>query len=317
VGSQPTSKTLVVSPSKVKAGQTVKVSGGGCNGVTVLIFFIDNKEFHRGYTKSGNWAYQLKLPRELKSGDHDMWAECKGTKHKPARFHVDKGKKSKRSFNAYPDTVTRGDKVWVEGTGCKKWASVKIRLDGETVKRTHADKWGTFDKGLRLPHWIKKGRHVLSAKCDGRFLGSDGIKVKKRYEHDRDHVYADRSAVQAGKKLRVRGDDCPDGKPVASLDGAPVALNVSSKAKGFTAEATIPAGTAPGKHRFYAGCDAGSASTTELNVLDPEDTEEAAAQEAFGPQPISNLAMWAGLFAGLAPLVASVFVSTRRRGTRG
>ncbi len=333
---KPTSKTLVVSPSKVKAGQTVKVSGGGCKGITVLIFFIDNKEFHRGYTKSGNWAYQLKLPRELKSGDHDMWAECKGSKHKPARFHVDKGKKdndrdddekdkdkgkkdkkSKRSFNAYPDTVTRGDKVWVEGTGCKKWASVKIRLDGETVKRTHADEWGTFDKGLRLPHWIKKGRHVLSAKCDGRFLGSDGIKVKKRYEHDRDHVYADRSAVEAGKKVRVRGDDCPDGKPVASLDGAPVALNVSSKAKGFTAEATIPAGTAPGKHRFYAGCDAGSASTTELNVLDPEDTDEAAAKEAFGPQPTSDLAMWAGLFAGLALLVASVFVSTRRRGTRG
>ena len=73
-----------------------------------------------------------------------------------------------------------------------------------------------------------------------------------------DHVYADRSEVEAGKKLRVRGDDCPDGAPAATLDGAPLALNVASKSKGFTAEATIPPGTAPGKHKFYAGCDAGS-----------------------------------------------------------
>ena len=193
-----------VSPTKVKAGQMVKVSGGGCQGITVLIFFIDSKEFHRGSTKSGDWSYQVKLPKSLKSGDHDMWAECKGSKHKPARFHVDKGKKdkdddkdkdkgkkhkkSKRSFNAYPDVVTAGDKVWVEGTGCKKYASVKIKLDGKTVKRTYADKHGTFDKGVRIPRHIKKGRHVLSAKCGGRDLGSDGIKVKKKYKQDRDHV---------------------------------------------------------------------------------------------------------------------------------
>ena len=59
---KPTSKSLVVSPTDVKAGQMVKVSGGGCRGITVLVFFIDNKEFHRGNTKSGDWAYQVKLP---------------------------------------------------------------------------------------------------------------------------------------------------------------------------------------------------------------------------------------------------------------
>ena len=135
-----------------------------------------------------------------------MWADCKGSKHKPAHFHVkgkkdedddkdkDKGKKhkkhksSKRSFNAYPDTVIAGDKVWVEGTGCKKYASVKIKFDGETVKRTYADKHGTFDKGLRIPRHTKKGRHILSGKCDGRDLGSDGIKVKKKYKQHRDHM---------------------------------------------------------------------------------------------------------------------------------
>ena len=326
---KPQSKTLAVSPTEVKSGQLVKVSGGGCQGITVLEFLIDGKEFHRGNTRSGDFTYQVKLPTSLKSGSHEMGAECRGSKHKPARFHVkkksskdkddddkEKGKdkgKSKRSFNVSPDVVTAGDKVWAEGTGCKRHASVKIRLNGKTIKRTHADKHGTFDKGVRIPKGTKKGRHVVSAKCGGRHLGSDGVKVNKVYRQHPDGTYTWGTVVEAGKKLKVRGDDCPDGLPVASLDEAPVALNVVSKSKGFEAEATIPAGTAPGNHKFYAGCDAGSSSTQELNVLDPEDTDTAASRQALGPQPTSDLAMWAGLFAGLALLVTSVLLTTRRR----
>ena len=46
--SKPASKSLEVSPTDTKAGQMVKVSGGGCKGITILIFLIDGKEFHRG-----------------------------------------------------------------------------------------------------------------------------------------------------------------------------------------------------------------------------------------------------------------------------
>jgi hypothetical protein len=112
--------------------------------------------------------------------------------------------------------------------------------------------------------------------------------VKKAYKQDHDGMYTWGGVVKPGKKLRVRGDDCPDGRPYASLDSAPVALNVVSKGKGFGAEATIPAATAPGKHKFYAGCDAGSSGTQKLNVLDPEDTDEAAARQAFGPRPFAT-----------------------------
>jgi hypothetical protein len=329
---KPQSKTLAVSPTEVKSGQLVKVSGGGCQGITILVFLIDGKEFHRGNTRSGDFTYQVKLPTSLKSGSHEMGAECRGSKHKPARFHVkkkskdkddddddkekgkdkDRGKKSKRSFSVSPDVVIAGDKVWAEGTGCKRYASVNIRLNGKTIKRTHADKHGTFDKGVRIPRHTRNGRHVVSAKCPYS-IGSDGIKVKNPYRQHHDGMHTWGSVVKPGKKLRVRGEDCPDGLPVASFDGAPVALNVVSKGKGFEAEATIPNSAAPGKHRFYAGCDAGSSGTQELNVLDPEDTDEAAARQAFGPQPVSDLAMWVGLFAGLALLIASAFVTSRRR----
>jgi hypothetical protein len=328
--SKPASKSLEVSPTDTKAGQVVKVSGGGCKGITILIFLIDGKEFHRGATKSGDWTYQVKLPADLKSGDHDMYAECKGSSHKPARFHVSKGKKhddgdddkdkghkrSKTSFNVSPDKVIAGDKVWAEGTGCKKFAPVTIWFDDNIAKRTYADEFGTFDKGVRVPRHTKKGRHVFSAKCGKRFLGSDGVKVKNPYKQDHDGMYTWGSVVKPGHKMRVRGDECPDGHPYASFDGAPLALNVVSKDKGFTGEATVPSGTAPGKHKFYAGCDAGSSGYTELNVLDPDDADSSTGQ-AFGSQPTSDLAMWVGLFAGLALLVASTFITARRRRSQG
>ena len=359
-------KALMVSPTKVRDGQKVKVSGGGCQGITVLVFLIDNKEFHRGYTKAGDFTYEVKLPRGLENGSHSMSAQCRGSNHTPARFDVskhqgrDRGeeeecdnegryedeeeseeegshegvedsdhegsceeddqksyRRSHPSFNVSPDVATAGDKVWAEGTGCKRYSPVTIKLNGRTVKRAFADRHGTFDKGVRLPRHIRKGRHLFSAKCGGRHIGSDGIKVKNKYEQHKNGMYSYGSVVQAGKKLRFRGDDCPDGKPYARLENAPLALNVlnKSKDKGFTAEATIPHGTPPGRHRFHAGCDAGSFGITQLNVLDPGD-EEPAAGQAFGPQPMSDLAMWTGLFAGLALLVASIILTTRRRGYR-
>jgi hypothetical protein len=360
------SKALTVSPAEVSDGQSVKVSGGGCQGITVLVFLIDKKEFHRGYTKGGDFTYEVKLPRGLERGSHTMSAECRGSKHTPASFKVfkhkgknwgedeecdegsyeedeesddgeasyeddeesdDEGsceeddqksyKRSRGSFNVSPDVVIAGDKVWAEGTGCKRHSPVSIKLDGWTVKRAFADRHGTFDKGIRLPSHIRKGRHLFSAKCGGRHIGSDGIKVKKEYKQDDDGMHSYGSVVQAGKKLKFRGDDCPDGHPYARMDNTPLALKVLSKGKGFTAEATIPNGTPPGRHKFHAGCDAGSFGITELSVLDPEEAAPRAAGQAFGPQPTSDLAMWAGLFAGLALLVASIVLTTRRRGYRG
>ena len=88
------SKALVVSPTEVRDGQMVKVSGGGCQGISALVFRIDNNEFHRSYTKGGNFAYEVKLPRGLEKGAHSMSAECRGSKHSPARFTV-----SKKSIN--------------------------------------------------------------------------------------------------------------------------------------------------------------------------------------------------------------------------
>jgi hypothetical protein len=351
-------KALKVSPAEVRAGQMVTVSGG-CKGSGTLAFSIDSKEFHRGYTRRGKFTYDVKLPRGLKAGSHRMGAQCRGSKHTPARFTVkdkqrdwdwdkdceeegygneddengyeanvayeedcedDEKRKHRRraSFDVSPDVVTAGDKVWTEGSGCKRYSWVVIKLDGWAIKRTYADRYGTFDKGVRLPRHIRKGRHLFSAKCGGRYIGSDGIKVKKRYSQHHDGMHSYGNVVKPGKKLRFRGDDCPDGRPVATLDRKPLTLNVVSKKKGFEAEAMIPRGTLPGKHKFHAGCDAGSSGTTVLNVLDPEDIKSAAVtRQAYGPQPPSELALWAGLFAGLAVLIASILLTTRRRSRRG
>ena len=40
-------------------------------------------------------------------------------------------------------------------------------------------------------------------------------------------------------------------------------------------------------------------------------------RQAYGPQPPSQLVLWAGLVAGFAVLIANVFLTTRRRSRRG
>jgi hypothetical protein len=317
-----TERALVVSPTQARPGQMVKVSGGGCRGITVLLFFIDGQSFHRGMTKSGDWSYQVKLPTGVKAGAHDLRAQCKGTNFKPAKFHISHSRRV--SFDVSPDTIHPGGKVHADGNGCRHRSRVRIKLDGHTIASFHADKHGSFDKRVRIPKGTKRGRHLVSAVCGHRFIGADGIKVKKKYHdgdhhhghhrHHGDHMKADHSVVKPGGKVKLRGDECPDGVASASLDGTPIALKVAHKDGGFTATATLPRGTAPGKHQLYAGCDAGSSGTTELNVLDPEATTTAAERRAFAPQQSSELAMWAGLFAGLSLLVASVVLTTRRRG---
>ena len=317
-----TTKALVVSPTEVRPGQMVKVSGGGCRGIAILIFYVDGQSFHQGRTKSGDWSYRVKLPTGIRAGSHDLGAQCWGATLKPARFHVS----HRVSFDVSPDTIHAGGKVHADGNGCRRKSRVRIKLDGETIARFHADKHGTFDKRVRIPKGTKRGRHVVSAVCGHRFIGADGIKVKKKYHdgdhhhghhhhghHPGDHMRADHSVVKPGQKVRLSGDACPDGIASASLDGAPIALKVAHKDGGFTATATLPRGTAPGKHQLYAGCDAGSSGTTELNVLDPDATATAADRRPFAPQPSSELAIWAGLFAGLSLLVASVVLTTRRR----
>jgi hypothetical protein len=306
------SKPLVISPTDVRPGQLVKVSGGGCRGITVLVLLIDSKQFHRGRpNRSGDFAYQLKLPTGLRSGDHDLTGTCGRHHVGKARFKV--SHRSRTSFDVSPDTVVAGDRVHADGNGCKRYASVKIKLDGTVIARFLADRHGNFDRSVRIPRRTRPGRHVVSAYCNGRFIGADGIRVKRRYELDADQVNSDSSVVAVGHTVTLTGDNCPDRQPSASLDGTPVKLISTSTGKGFTAKAAIPHNTTPGKHKLWAGCDAGSAGTTELQVLDADSTETAAARQAFGPQPVSDLAIWAGVVAGIALLLASVGVGLRRR----
>jgi hypothetical protein len=310
--SKPVSKPLVISPADVRPGQLVKVFGGGCRGITVLVLLIDSKEFHRGRPgKSGDFAYQVKLPTGLRSGEHELGAWCGRHHAGKTRFKI--SHRSRTSFDVSPDTVVAGDRVHADGNGCKRYATVTIKLDGKVIARFLADKFGNFDRSVRIPKSTKRGRHVVSAYCNGRFIGADGIRVKKQYDQDPDQVESDHSVVQVGHTVTLTGDNCPDRSPSASLDGTPVKLISTSNGKGFTAKAAIPHNTAPGRHKLWAGCDAGSSGTTELQVLDADSTATAADHQAFGSQQTSDLAIWAGVFAGLALLVASVGVGRRRR----
>jgi hypothetical protein len=215
-------------------------------------------------------------------------------------------------FNVEPRRVEAGELITVSGSLCKPRSYVTIKLNGRLIGDGHATSRGQFRIQVRNPSDARDSQEV-SARCHGKFVGVKIIIIVVIYPAPHSLVSADRTAVPAGQTVTLRGTSCPTGNPTASLDGKLINLNVNHRAKGegFTATATIPASVSPGRHTLWAGCDAGSAGTTQLQVL--EGSEPAAAKMEFGSQPPSSLALWFGLFSGIAVLVASVAITIRRR----
>jgi hypothetical protein len=307
----PDDRSFNVSPKTVRAGQQVKAFGKGCNRNAFVRIYLDGIQIETDRAdRRGRFVDWVEIPNSADEGQHRMRASCSGRGLGSVKINVLRSR-----FRVSPRRVEQGDTVTVSGSGCRPGSYVTIKLDGRTIGDDRASRQGKFIEAVQIPLRTRVGRHVISARCGGRFVGSQSIQVLRVYPAPLDLLTTDRTAVPAGQAVTVSGTDCPTGQPLASLDGQQVNLNVdyTAKSKGFTATVTVPSSAIPGKHKLTAGCDAGSAGTTELHVLDPATTESAAARQAFGPQPTSNLAMWAGLFAGIALLVASLGVTRRRR----
>jgi hypothetical protein len=305
-------RSFSVEPTSVRAGQEVTASGRGCDRRALVRIYLDGIQIDTDRAnRRGRFSEDVRIPNSTDPGEHRMRARCSGHSLGSVKIRVRGG----TTFTVGSDTVQAGKSVRVSGTGCRPGSFVTIRLDRRLIGTIHANSEGRFSRRVVIPRTTRTGRYIISARCGNRFVGSESIRVTPAYPAPTTLVTTDRTAVAAGQKVTVSGTDCPTGQPMASLDGQPINLNVdyTTKGKGFTGTAAIPATAAPGKHRLSAGCDAGSAGTTELNVLDPDASDSAADRQAFGSQGSSDLAMWAGLFAGLALLVASVAVTRRRR----
>ncbi len=307
------SRSFNVNPKTVRAGQEVKVFGQGCDrGKRAFVrIYLDGIQIDDDRAdRKGRFVDFVEIPHSTDPGKHRMRASCSGHGLGSAKITVLRSR-----FNVTPRKVMQGGFITVSGSGCKPGSLVVIKLDNRAIGRTRADVDGDFEVSVRIPQKTRVGRHTVSARCHGRFVGSKKIKVIEAYPAPEDMVTVSRNSVPAGQAVTINGTDCPDKTPSASLDGQPVALTVDKAAngKGFTATAAIPRETAPGKHSLSAACEAGSAGITELNVLDPETTESAVERQPLDTQTGSNLAIWAGLVAGIALLLASVTVGRRRR----
>jgi hypothetical protein len=306
-------RSFNVEPKTVRAGQEVKAFGSGCDRRAFVRIYLDGVKIDTDRAdRDGRFVDRVEIPNSADPGKHRMKASCSGRGLGSVKITV-----LSSHFNVTPRTVEAGDFVTVSGSGCPPGSHVTIKLDGRTIGTTTANRRGAFRKRVKIPERTREGRHVVSARCHGRFVGSKSILVTKYpHPHSPRAVNVSHSVVQAGQKVAVSGDDCPTRTPSASLDGQPVIMNVDqrSNGKGFSGTVTIPRGTVAGRHRLWAACDAGSAGATELQVLDADATESAVERQPFGTRTgNSNLAIWAGLLAGIALLLASITVSRRRR----
>jgi hypothetical protein len=307
----PTPPYFNVSPELVRAGQQVKTYGTGCNSQAFVRIYLNGVEIATDRAdRLGRFVAYVEIPTSVDLGEQTMKAGCSGRSIGSDKFVVRRSR-----FSVSPRTLEAGDNLTTTGSLCKAGSLVSVKLDGRVIGYTNADANGRFRKTKVLSSRTTEGRHVVSARCNGLFVGAMSIRVLEAYPSSTSILLTtDRSSVPAGQSVTLSGGDCPTGQATASLDGQRLALAASRAAggEGFTATATIPGDTAPGRHQLWAGCDAGSAGTTELDVLDPATVQNAAAKRAFGPRQDAGPAISFGLLAGAALLAASVVVARRR-----
>jgi hypothetical protein len=301
-------RTFKVDPDTVRAGQTVKVYGKGCRSRGYVRIYLDGVVIDDDRAdRAGVFVDYVEIPGSVDPGVHRMKAGCNGYRLGSADITVRPSR-----FKVSPRKVEPGDTITVSGSGCKPGSYVTIKLDGGIIGDGRASGNGRFSERVRIPGDTENDFYDVSARCHGRFVGKPLIEVDDNYPTAESLLTTDRTAVPAGQTVTLRGTKCPTGRPTAKLDGQPLDLNVGrGNSNGFTATATIPASATSGTHTLQAGCDAGSAGTTQLHVS--EAVEPAAARMAFGSQRPSDLGLWAALFSGIAVLVASVGITARRR----
>jgi hypothetical protein len=308
--------TFKVTHKTVRAGDKVKGYGWGCPGRSSVRFDLDDHRFKDAKANGkGEFEADLTIPAKAHDGERGLSARCGSRFFKVIIiiFHNHRG----TSFSVSPRRVAPGDSFRVKGRCRKPGSEVIVKVDGTALDPITADSKGRFRVEVDVSEDAEPGTKIkVIAKCNGRFLGAAHVKVKRK-PYPPKHpgsVTTDRTAVPAGQAVTITGDDCDDVAPVAKLDGKPLALTLhrTAKGKGFTATARVPRETIPGRHHLSAGCDDGSTGTMELTVLDTP-AIDSANRQAFGPKPAGNLAIWAGLLAGVALLVTSLRVGRRRR----
>lgn len=313
-----------VTKTTIRAGETVKGYGRGCPGRSSVSYELDDRQLGKGKAdRHGGFSADLTIPPKTSAGERELGARCGKKFHFKTKVHV-----FHQRINVHPRSVRPGGSIIVTGRGCLK-GEVSVVLAGSNREIGSGEPYGSkgsFVVIAKIPRSAGRGRsnsHTVIVLCgdghDHKFIGAARIKIKKKEKppyppHKPPHVYTDRTSVKPGHEVTITGDDCPDVAPSAKLDDEPIGLTLHETGKddGFKATARIPRHTLPGKHHLWAGCDTGSTASYDLTVLDADEST-AAADEGFGPKATSNLAIWGGLLAGVALLVASLRVGRRRR----
>jgi hypothetical protein len=244
-------RTFKTDPDTVRAGQTVKVYGKGCRSRGYVRIYLDGIEIDNDRAdRAGVFVDYVEIPNSADPGEHTMKAGCNGFGLGSVKIIVRTSR-----FNVRPRTVEPGDSITVRGNLCKPGSFVTIKLDGELIGTDRANSAGNFIDRVEIPSDTTEDAHEVSARCHGRFVGSQLILVEHSYPTPSNLLTTDRTTVPAGQAVTVSGTKCPTGQPTASLDGQRVdlAVNRGANAKGFTA--TGPAHPLGRLRRRFVGVD--------------------------------------------------------------
>jgi hypothetical protein len=223
------SRSFSTGSKQVRAGQRLEVSGKGCRSRASVRIYLSGRRIESFDANSqGRFSELVEIPGSTDDGDHWVKAGCSGYYLGVVKIVVLRSR-----FSVRPRTVDQGGHITVSGSGCPARVTFSVWLNGEVVESGRTSSGGRFVVGVDIPGDASEEEpHRVSARCNGKYNGSQLIEVVASYPTPHSLLTSDRTAVPAGQAVTVSGTKCPTGQPAASLDGRPVALNLNHSVRG-------------------------------------------------------------------------------------
>ena len=183
-----------------------------------------------------------------------------------------------RAFAAWPTTLGPGSTLTVSGSGCPAGMPVTVLADAREVPHARgiaalpAREDGGFGGMIKVPNDIGLGNHSITAVCAGHPIGSARIRVVVlglvAFGRAPGMLTVSRSAVRAGRTVRLFAEPCRTGTTSATLNDVQVRLTAPARVgAALMADLTIPSGTAPGTYTLSTRCEGLVVGVATLRVV--------------------------------------------------
>jgi plastocyanin len=184
----PAARMITLNPTSGRAGATVALNGTGFPSGAQVTIRIDDKILATvppeiTVAPSGWFSALVTIPETAALGEHTISAREPGGSLASTTFTVVEFEEElpKPLISISPESVTRGMKVTVSGSGFLPGKGIIINLDSSLITRVEGSSLGKFNTTFTMPSTIALGTHNITA-TDGINVASTELLVVETLE---------------------------------------------------------------------------------------------------------------------------------------